>query len=183
MGFKRTINFISRPNDPDNTIIPPSPVYNGQICNTVPNRDTHANLCNRSQNNTPKRKRSCDSTSVAGSPAFHICVSNQGSDFGWCRGGVNGVFSFQKDVAALWKIKILYCPAVAQNQHFDHKIALAFVDLLYHSLDRIATNAHPVGKSYASKVDDEKSAFEQGRKHQQNGHKKSRYLYFSCVCR
>ena len=30
---------------------------------------------------------------------------------------------------------------------------------------------HPVGKSYASKVDDEKTAFEQGRKHRQNGHK------------
>jgi len=30
---------------------------------------------------------------------------------------------------------------------------------------------HPVGKSYASIVDDEKSAFEQGRKHRQNGHK------------
>ena len=29
----------------------------------------------------------------------------------------------------------------------------------------------PVGKSYASIVDDEKSAFEQGRKHRQNGHK------------
>jgi hypothetical protein len=28
-----------------------------------------------------------------------------------------------------------------------------------------------VGKRYASIVDDEKSAFEQGRKHQQNGHK------------
>ena len=40
-----------------------------------------------------------------------------------------------------------------------------------------------VGKSYASKVDDEKSAFEQGRKHRQNGHKKSRYLHCSCICR
>ena len=38
-----------------------------------------------------------------------------------------------------------------------------------------------VGKSCASKVDDEKSAFEQGRKHRQNGHKKSRYLYHSRI--
>ena len=42
---------------------------------------------------------------------------------------------------------------------------------------------YPVGKSYASKVDDEKTAFEQGRKHRQNGHKKSRYLHCSCFCR
>ena len=42
---------------------------------------------------------------------------------------------------------------------------------------------HPVGKSYASIVDDEKTAFEQGRKHRQNGHKKSRYLHCSCFCR
>ena len=31
--------------------------------------------------------------------------------------------------------------------------------------------AHPVGKSYASIVDDEKTAFEQRSKHRQNGHK------------
>ena len=31
---------------------------------------------------------------------------------------------------------------------------------------------HPVGKSYASIVDDEKTAFEQRSKHRQNGHKK-----------
>ena len=43
--------------------------------------------------------------------------------------------------------------------------------------------AHPVGKSYASKVDDEKTAFEQRSKHRQNGHKKSRYLHCSCFCR
>ena len=40
---------------------------------------------------------------------------------------------------------------------------------------RIATSTqetvHPVGKSYASIVDDEKTAFEQGRKHRQNRHK------------
>jgi hypothetical protein len=30
---------------------------------------------------------------------------------------------------------------------------------------------HPVGKSYASIVDDEKTAFEQRSKHRQNGHK------------
>ena len=30
---------------------------------------------------------------------------------------------------------------------------------------------HPVGKSYASIVDDEKTAFEQQSKHSQNGHK------------
>ena len=34
-------------------------------------------------------------------------------------------------------------------------------------------NLHPVGKSYASKVDDEKSTFEQRSKHRQNRHKKS----------
>ena len=39
-----------------------------------------------------------------------------------------------------------------------------------------------VGKSYASKVDDEKTAFEQGRKHRQNGHKNSRYLHCSGFC-
>ena len=42
---------------------------------------------------------------------------------------------------------------------------------------------HPVGKSYASIVDDEKTAFEQRSKHRQNGHKKSRYLHCSCFCR
>ena len=42
---------------------------------------------------------------------------------------------------------------------------------------------HPVGKSYASKVDDEKTAFEQRSKHRQNGHKNSRYLHCSCFCR
>jgi hypothetical protein len=31
--------------------------------------------------------------------------------------------------------------------------------------------AHPVGKSYASKVDDEKSTFEQRSKHRQNRYK------------
>ena len=45
------------------------------------------------------------------------------------------------------------------------------------------TAIHPVGKSYASIVDDEKSAFEQRSKHRQNGHKKSRYLHCSCFCR
>ena len=33
--------------------------------------------------------------------------------------------------------------------------------------------AHPVGKSYASKIDDEKSAFESGTDTRQFGHKKS----------
>ena len=42
---------------------------------------------------------------------------------------------------------------------------------------------HPVGKSYASIVDDEKTAFEQEHKHRQKGHKKSRYLYHRCICR
>ena len=41
----------------------------------------------------------------------------------------------------------------------------------------------PVGKGYASIVDDEKTAFEQRNKHRQNGHKKSRYLHCSCFCR
>ena len=59
----------------------------------------------------------------------------------WCRGGVNAVALIQKVVAALVDFKILYCPAVAQNQHFDHKIALAFCEILYHSLAGIATNA------------------------------------------
>ena len=40
---------------------------------------------------------------------------------------------------------------------------------------------HPVGKSYASIVDDEKMAFEQSCKHRPNG--KNRYLYFSFICR
>ena len=37
----------------------------------------------------------------------------------------------------------------------------------------LGPTAHPVGKSYASIVDDEKMVFEQGRKHRQYGHKKS----------
>ena len=40
-----------------------------------------------------------------------------------------------------------------------------------------------VGKSYASKVDDEKSAFESGTDSRQHRHKKSRYLHCSCDCR
>ena len=42
---------------------------------------------------------------------------------------------------------------------------------------------HPVGKSYASKVDDEKSAFESGTDSRQHRHKNSRYLHCSCFCR
>ena len=34
-------------------------------------------------------------------------------------------------------------------------------------------NPHPVGKCYASIVDDEKTAFQQRSKHRQNRHKKS----------
>ena len=41
----------------------------------------------------------------------------------------------------------------------------------------------PVGKSYASIVDDEKTAFEQRNKHRQHEHKLSRYLHCSCFCR
>lgn len=71
-------------------------------------------------------QRSCGGISVTGSLAFHICVSNQGSDFGWCRGGVNGVFSFQKVVVALQNIKILYCPAMANEKHFMHNAPSLF---------------------------------------------------------
>ena len=64
---------------------------------------------------------------------------------------------------------------MADEQHFDHPQSLSFVGILYHMEPPIATNDSPLcppaGKSYAAKVDDEKTAFEQGRKHRQNGHK------------
>ena len=57
------------------------------------------------------------------------------------------------------------------------------VVLIPYTSSAYGTAIHPVGKSYASKVDDEKSAFESGTDSRQHRHKKSRYLHCSCFCR
>ena len=49
-----------------------------------------------------------------------ICVSNQGSNFQWCKRGVHAGFIYRKVVAALGDFKILYCVAMADEQDFYH---------------------------------------------------------------
>ena len=61
-------------------------------------------------------KRTNDGKSIAGSLGFMgNFVSNQGSNFWWCKGGVNAVFAYRKVVAALWDFKFLYCVAMADE--------------------------------------------------------------------
>ena len=45
--------------------------------------------------------------------------------------------------------------------------------LIPYTSSAYGTEVHPVGKSYAINIEAEKTAFEQGRKHRQNGHKES----------
>ena len=62
---------------------------------------------------------------------------------------------------------------MADEQDLYHR-EKPLLSLEYYSItrQRLQLVPHPVGKSYVSIVEAEKTAFEQGRKHRQNGHKK-----------
>jgi hypothetical protein len=47
-------------------------------------------------------------------------MSNQGSDFQWCKCGVYAHLPIRKSVEALGKFRFLCTPAVADEKHFDH---------------------------------------------------------------